>query len=102
MGPDLAALDRKAALYRRGPQAYRDGVLLAWARSPAVADDAAWRDLAGLPDRWTAPKLPVAGRDLVARGAAPGPEVGRRMAEIEERWIASDFTASREELLASV
>jgi hypothetical protein len=44
----------------------------------------------------------VAGRDLVRRGVAPGPEVGRRLAEIEARWIASDFTASREELLASV
>jgi poly(A) polymerase len=101
MGRELAELDRKAALYRRGPQAYRDGVLLAWARSPAAADDGGWRDLAGLPDRWTAPKLPVAGRDLVRRGVAPGPEVGRRLAEIEARWIASDFTAGRKELLAT-
>lgn len=99
MDPSLVELDRKAALYRLGVVAYVDGVLLAWARSNAPVDDEAWRDLAGLPDRWTAPSLPVAGRDLVRRGVAPGPEVGQRLAEIEERWIASDFRAGRRELL---
>lgn len=99
MVPTLADLDRKARLYRQGPQAYRDGVLLAWARSGAGKDDEAWRELLALPDRWTAPVLPVAGRDLVARGVAPGPEVGRRLTEIEERWIAGGFSANREELL---
>lgn len=99
MVPTLADLDRKARLYRQGPQAYRDGVLLAWARSGAGKDDEAWRELLALPDRWTAPVLPVAGRDLVARGVAPGPEVGRRLTEIEERWIAGGFSADREELL---
>ncbi len=42
--------------------------------------------------------LPVSGGDLVGR--FEGAEIGRRMAEIERRWIASGFTATREDLLS--
>ena len=44
----------RALLYRFGPERFLDRVLLAWARSPATAHDPAWRDLATLPERWSA------------------------------------------------
>jgi tRNA nucleotidyltransferase/poly(A) polymerase len=91
----------RALLYRLGPAAWRDGVLLAWTDAGAAADDAGWRSLLSLPERWTAPRLPLAGRDLLAAGAAPGPDLGRRLAEAEARWIASDFTLTKAELIGA-
>src|SRR6202008_1172199 len=57
----LAGLDEAAAkrrLYCLGPDAYRDRLLLAWARAGG-ADTAAWRQVADLPRRWSAPKFPL-------------------------------------------
>jgi len=89
--PSLSDQARKAALYRRGEAAFRDAALLAWADSGADANDAAWRDLVALPDTWTAPKFPLSGKDLAARGVAEGPAMGARLRDIEERWIAAGF-----------
>ena len=51
---------------------------------------------------WTAPSLPVSGADVVAISVAPGPEVGRLLAAVEEWWIAGDFQAGRDEALAKL
>jgi tRNA nucleotidyltransferase/poly(A) polymerase len=102
-GSDGHASDGHAArvlLYRLGPAAWRDGVALAWADAGAAADDAGCRRLLALPERWTAPTFPLAGRDLLAAGLPAGPELGRRLADAEARWIASDFTLTKAELLA--
>ena len=48
---------------------------------------------------WEKPTMPVQGRDLRERGVAAGPEIGKRLKEMEERWVASGFRLSREELL---
>ncbi|MEX1661156.1 CCA tRNA nucleotidyltransferase [Thioclava sp. 15-R06ZXC-3] len=42
--------------------------------------------------------FPVTGADLMP--ALQGPELGARLRQIEARWIASDFTLTRDELLA--
>lgn len=89
----------RVLLYRLGPAAWRDGVLLAWADA-GMNDDAWWRALLSLPERWTAPHFPLAGRDLLATGLPAGPVLGRRLADAEARWIASDFTLTKAELLA--
>ncbi|QFU10190.1 CCA-adding enzyme [Rhodobacteraceae bacterium THAF1] len=41
--------------------------------------------------------LPVTGGDFAQ--TAKGAEIGRKLAEAEQRWIASNFTATRDELL---
>ncbi len=81
----------RRALYRHGAEAYRDGIALAFAWSEAAVDDPPWRALAGLPDRWTAPRFPLTGRDVVAGGRAPGPTVGAMLAAVEAWWIEQDF-----------
>ncbi len=81
----------RALLYRLGAERFVDRVLLAWARSPAGAADAAWHDLATLPARWTAPKFPLHAADLMARGIEKGPRVGAALRAAEEAWIAKDF-----------
>jgi poly(A) polymerase len=78
-------------LYRLGEERYRDRLLLAWARSGRDAGLARWRELALLPQRWSAPKFPLKATDFVARGVAEGPMLGQVLALAEDAWLAADF-----------
>jgi poly(A) polymerase/tRNA nucleotidyltransferase (CCA-adding enzyme) len=48
------------------------------------------------------PVFPVRGRDLLALGFPPGPELGNLLAELRRRWVARDCEVSREALLAAL
>ena len=82
----------KEFIYRNGADAFIAGALLDWARSHADVDDAARTERVMLPTRWTAPALPLRGADVVARGIAPGPAVGRIVSAFEDWWIGAGFT----------
>ncbi|MCA1998875.1 MAG: CCA tRNA nucleotidyltransferase, partial [Hyphomicrobiales bacterium] len=41
-----------------------------------------------------APRFRITGADLLAAGLAPGPEIGRMLAEIEAGWIAAGLPDS--------
>ena len=97
--PALRPQEQRVILFQHGAEAWRDLVHLAWARSDAAPEDAAWQDLLDLPDRWPIPCLPVAGRDLLAAGMSPGPEIGVMLKKLEDWWVASDFQPPRDELL---
>ena len=93
----------KALLYRAGPDAYRRSLALAWARSlHATAGDAGWSAALTLPQRWTAPVLPIKGADVLAAGVAPGPRVGAIVRKVEAWWIAEAFEPDRAALLARI
>jgi poly(A) polymerase len=97
----LADMDETRArrrLYRLGEERYRDRVLLAWARSGEPVDAAAWRELASLPARWTAPKFPLKAADFIARGMSQGPELGQALALAEDAWLAAEFPLDRSSL----
>jgi poly(A) polymerase len=81
----------RALLYLLGPDSFVDRVLIAWSRSPAGAADHAWRELASLPQRWSAPVFPLKAADLMSRGIAAGPELGATLRLAEEFWIEADF-----------
>lgn len=81
----------RAFIYRLGAEAFRDGTLLAWSRSDAAPDCERWRGRFTLAERWTAPVLPVRGADLLSRGLAQGPAVGRILRAFEDWWVAEDF-----------
>jgi tRNA nucleotidyltransferase/poly(A) polymerase len=89
----------KTALYRLGGEAYRNRMLIAWARSGASPDDPVWRAALTLPERWPAPVFPLRGQDLIAAGVERGPAMGQALRRLEEQWIASGFSLGREELL---
>jgi poly(A) polymerase len=93
--PEAGTAAAKRLLYAVGPRGFRDRVLVGFARSGAPADDPAWRDLVGLPDRWAAPHFPVSGEELQRRGLTPGPRIGAVLADIRERWMAADFPVGR-------
>jgi len=71
-------------------------VLLAWSRSDAGAADKAWRELASLPQHWTAPVFPLKAADFIRRGIAPGPALGVALRTAEQAWIAADFPDDRD------
>jgi poly(A) polymerase len=99
----LAGMDEATArrrLYRLGEDRYRDRLMLAWARAGAGADTAHWRELALLPERWSAPKFPLKAAAFVARGIAEGPALGQALALAEDAWLAADFPLDRPALEA--
>jgi len=70
-------------------------VLVAWTRSDAGVADNNWRQLASLPQRWTAPDFPLKAADFVRRGIQAGPQLGNALRAAEKAWIAADFPADR-------
>ena len=90
----LAGMDEATArrrLYRLGEDRYRDRLMLAWARAGRDTDPAPWRELAALPQRWSAPKFPLKAADFIARGIAQGPMLGQVLALAEDAWLAAEF-----------
>jgi poly(A) polymerase len=99
----LAGMDEARArrrLYRLGPDRYRDRLMLAWARAGEGADATRWRELAILPQRWSAPKFPLKAADFVRRGIAEGPALGHVLTLAEDAWLAADFPSKPEALEA--
>ncbi len=88
----------RAALYRRGREAARDGLVLALAESRAAPDDAHWRAALAFAQDAPQPRLPVSGADFMARGLKPGPAMGAALKRFEEAWIAADFPADASEI----
>ena len=91
----LAGMDEATArrrLYRLGEDRYRDRLMLAWARAGENSRSTPWRELALLPERWSAPKFPLRAADFVARGIAEGPALGQVLALAEDAWLAANFS----------
>ena len=84
-------ISARRRLYRLGADRYRDRLMLAWARAGEGDDSAQWRELALLPQRWSAPKFPLKAADFISRGIAEGPALGHVLTLAEDAWLAADF-----------
>lgn len=100
LSPKLREREQRALLYQLGERCWSDAVALAFARDRGSNHATQWRKMARLPTRWPLPKLPISGKDLLARGVSAGPNLGAALRWAEDYWVASDFKASAEELLA--
>jgi len=104
--PEDLAPDRGAQLHRLGRARYADRLMIAWAGermiAPAGPRDSRYREMLRLATRWRPKTLPVTGADVQALGIAPGPEIGRLLAELENWWIAEDFVPDRRQALAKL
>ncbi len=96
--PDARGL--RALAHRHGIEALRDGLALAAARpsgpgdSPPVDWVAPWRSAADS----RPPRFPLSGRDVLATGIRPGPQIGALLADLENWWIDQDFRPDAETL----
>ncbi|MFO7759885.1 MAG: CCA tRNA nucleotidyltransferase [Roseovarius sp.] len=79
--------------YRYGAATGRDALLLRAARAGDAPDPDAFAALG----QGAQAKFPVKANDL--KPEYTGPALGQRLRELEARWIASDFTLTREDLL---
>jgi poly(A) polymerase len=91
ISPVMGPVARRAVLYRIGPEAYRERVVLAFSRSEEKVGDVGWQELIALPNEWTAPKFPLAAKDFIERGVEKGPLLGAALAIAETSWIDSGF-----------
>ncbi len=85
----------RRSVYRLGLQTLFDRIKLAWAGTDQPGAAPQWRELLTLAEGWTPPALPVTGADVIAAGAAEGPQVGQVLAEVEGWWIDEDFPSDR-------
>lgn len=53
-------------------------------------------------EQWVRPIFPVDGESLISLGFEPGEQLGRHLKAMEARWIASDFSLSKDELTAGL
>jgi poly(A) polymerase len=97
--PKLRENEQRRILYAMGVQAWCDSVYVAWAKSSAPLTDGTWKRMLSLPKRWTIPKFPVSGRDLMELGYLPGPDLGLRLKQLEEHWVAADFKPTKADLV---
>jgi len=88
----------RALLYHLGPKKFTDRVLLAWSRSQQGVADSAWKAVATLPARWTAPVFPLKAADFTARGVEKGPRLGAALRAAEGAWIAAGFPMDAQSL----
>lgn len=97
---DLDADERaqRKAIYRLGPELYRDAALLSAAAAGKERPDG----LLALAAEWPVPVFPLRGRDLLAAGIPPGKEVGRLLETLRSWWEANDFTPDRAACLAEL
>jgi len=104
IAPDCTGPEARRAVYRFGQALYRDLVLLSWAAEKAEGGgrqaDAAYAALLEVGVSFRPPALPVKGKDALALGLAPGPAVGKALAEVEAWWMAEDFRPDRAACLA--
>ncbi|MEJ0009952.1 MAG: CCA tRNA nucleotidyltransferase [Alphaproteobacteria bacterium] len=48
---------------------------------------------------WEIPQFPVTAKDLLKLGMKEGPELGRKLKALEQRWVESDYRLGRDQLL---
>lgn len=84
--------DPRALAYSIGAEATLDRLLL--------TGDPRSEQWAGPLSHYTRPRLPISGKDLIAMGLPPGPAVSRRLAEVEQLWVAAGFPADRNRTMA--
>ena len=60
------------------------------------------KDLINKLTLFTAPAFPVAGKDLLAIGMKPGPQIGEIITKLQDIWKQSNYEMSKEELLKQI
>ena len=98
VSPAMDEATARTLIYRTGADAFVERALLAWARAQVPTDDPAWRALATLPQRWSAPVFPLKAADFMTRGVEKGPALGEALRRAEEAWVAAGFPAEPETL----
>jgi len=93
-----SAREARVAIYRKGRDAFTNGLALAAASGRDVITN--WVRALKTVSGWEAPAFPLGGADVLKVGIARGPAVGRLLRDLEDWWIAADFAPDRDSLIA--
>ncbi len=107
---DTADIALKRDLYLRDAGAIEDRLRLQLSRCRTAAgnDDKAllsagkFARLLAVCLGWVSPQFPISGKDLLAAGVLSGRQMGECLRRLEETWVASDFTLTRQQLLDKI
>lgn len=99
---ELPVVDFAKVLYRGKPSGIGDALAHDYAKRLSKGEDGADRvpALMTFAETWERPTLPVCGADLLEAGFQTGPTIGTTLSELEEAWIESGFTLTKEALLS--
>jgi poly(A) polymerase len=84
--------DRKAARRKRywlGSERFHDALLLAIVEE--TRESGIWRATIDGLQGLEAPRFPLSGHDVIARGIRIGPLIGKVLSEVESWWVDNDF-----------
>lgn len=82
----------KAGVYRHGRDAMSAALLIRCGEGAAPKDTLdKYLDIA---QSWPIPVFPVTGDDLMAQGFTAGPELGKKLKDLEKAWILDGFPVS--------
>ena len=77
----------RKAIYAVGNEA----VLQAYFMRLAKKDELPNLDIIDIARYWHAPEFPIKAEHLIETGFSRGPALGKKLKELEDKWIAKDF-----------
>lgn len=92
-------------LYRNAHQGILDKMRLEVVHLINRDDEPAAQQMLGAADfakTWERPLFPVKGQDLLDAGAEAGPALGETLKQLEESWVESGFSKTKDDLLGEV
>ncbi len=89
--PQANIKQNRVAIYRLGPDLFRELVLIGAARSA----DQKWLSLFSKPQTDPVPEFSITGQDVLDMGVPTGSDVGNLIRQVEDWWIADNFVANR-------
>ena len=95
----MSAQQIRAQVYKFGRDGFADALMLAASIAPQVIQIETLRTALATAAEFTRPAQPVTGQDLIERGVQPGPALGSTLGKMTQRWIDSDFTLTKADLL---
>lgn len=96
IGPQEPFCEVAQKLYWHGKDAILDRLYLKAAQLLENEDDQ-FADCLSLIEQsieWQRPEFPMSGKDLIAMGAQPGPQLGEKLKKLEEEWVKRGFRLS--------
>ncbi|MBO6718813.1 MAG: CCA tRNA nucleotidyltransferase [Rhizobiaceae bacterium] len=100
--PETSEAELARIAYRGKPEGIADRMRLALASADAKGEAKTAERYARLLSylhEWEAPSMPVSGNDLLAAGLMPGKALGAILESLEDEWVDSNFSLSRDALL---
>lgn len=101
----FVTIHRSAALDPSTPIKYYMDLLVDKAHIQSVLETlhyAGQHEMAEQVQGWPIPQFPISGKDLKEAGVQAGPELGRLLRRLHEKWKESYFTLTKEELLTQL